>query len=430
MREQRRELEALGEWRGGSTPSKSVSAYWNGGTMPWVSPKDMTGPAIVGSEDMLTKLGSARLTIFAPGDVATVVRSGILKHSFPVARGLCEFTVNQDLKVLHPADDVDGGYAFHLLRSLGHRVVTTAVKSGTTVESLDPSVFFKLAVYVPDLPQQRTIAKFLDVLDDAIRKTEQIIAKLKHVKQGLLRDLLTRGIDDNGELRDPARHPDQFKHSPVGIIPKTWHLVDTASLCSVITKGTTPISGAMWQGNDGVRFLRVDNLSPDGTLDLLASQFRISPGTHSGALSRSRCLPGDVLMNIVGPPLGKLGLVPSSLGEANINQAVAVFRPKPSLVSKFLLLWLGYRETQQWFHRHAKQTSGQLNLTLAMCQQLPIPRIDETEQKALLSHWGALQERLETETCCAAKLRLLKQGMMDDLLTGRVRVKVPKAARG
>ena len=72
------------------------------------------------------------------------------------------------------------------------------------------------------LDEQRRVAEILDTLDEAIRRTEQIIAKLKQIKQGLLHDLLTRGIDENGQLRDPERHPDQFKDSPLGRIPSEW----------------------------------------------------------------------------------------------------------------------------------------------------------------------------------------------------------------
>ena len=86
----------------------------------------------------------------------------------------------------------------------------------------------------PRLPEQRQIAAILDTIDDAIRKTEQIIAKLKQVKRGLLHDLLTRGIDDNGELRDPERHPEQFKDSPLGRIPKEWEITTLSALCAAV----------------------------------------------------------------------------------------------------------------------------------------------------------------------------------------------------
>jgi type I restriction enzyme, S subunit len=188
------------------------------------------------------------------------------------------------------------------------------------------------------------------------------------------------------------------------------------------TKGTTPAADDMWQGDGGIRFLRVDNLSFDGRFDFNASRFRISPATHGNALARSRCMPGDVLTNIVGPPLGKLGLVTNEVGEINVNQAIALFRPTEELLSRFLLLWLGSSISQLWLRRRAKQTSGQVNLTLALCQELPLPCIALEEQQAIVARIETAQCRVARETDELAKLGLVKSGLMDDLLTGRVRV--------
>jgi type I restriction enzyme S subunit len=79
-----------------------------------------------------------------------------------------------------------------------------------------------IGVPIPSLSEQQRIAEILDAVDESIRKTEEVIAKLQQMKQGLLHDLLTRGIDDNGELRDPERHPEQFKDSELGRIPRSW----------------------------------------------------------------------------------------------------------------------------------------------------------------------------------------------------------------
>lgn len=276
---------------------------------------------------------------------------------------------------------------------------------------------------LPPVYEQHLIAKVLDTLDTAIRETEALIDKLKAVKQGLLHDLLTRGIDANGKMRPPqSEAPQLYKESQLGWIPREWNQTSTRELCSLITKGTTPAANNMWQGGEGIRFLRVDNLSFDGQFDFVASNFRVSLGTHRGELSRSICLPGDVLTNIVGPPLGKLGLVTTQTGEVNINQAIALFRPKPSLLPSFALLWLGSTPAQTWLHKRAKQTSGQVNLTLALCQELPIPAVSLEEQHLIVESIEEMHERLSMEGNELIKLQHMKSGLMDDLLTGRVRV--------
>ena len=68
-------------------------------------------------------------------------------------------------------------------------------------------------------------------MDEAIAKTEAVIAKLKQVRAGLLHDLLTRGLDEHGQLRDPIAHPEQFQDSPLGRIPREWD--ELSVLCDV-----------------------------------------------------------------------------------------------------------------------------------------------------------------------------------------------------
>ena len=126
-------------------------------------------------------------------------------------------------------------------------------------------------------------------------------------------------------------------------------------------------------------------------------------------------------MNIVGPPLGKVSIVPPGKRLWNVNQAIAIFRATERVSGAFLATWL-LSGAQMWFRREAKQTSGQLNLTLEMCGTVPVPLPSELEQQRILSVLTGLDSRLGGEDDGLRKLRLLKAGLMEDLLTGRVRV--------
>ena len=94
---------------------------------------------------------------------------------------------------------------------------------------------------------------------------------------------------------------------------------------------------------------------------------------------RSIIYPKDVLQNIVGPPLGKICIVSSEYPEWNANQAIAIFRPNQKITSNFLYYWLLSTKAKVWFESNSKRTSGQQNLTLEQCQELPIalPNLDE-----------------------------------------------------
>ena len=97
-------------------------------------------------------------------------------------------------------------------------------------------------IRIPPIPEQRRIAEILVTLDNAIRSTEGLIAKLEQIKQGLLHDLLTRGVDDNGQLRDPRVIPSSSSTTPIGLIPRAW------SLSNVLVEVRCPIRKHAWTG--------------------------------------------------------------------------------------------------------------------------------------------------------------------------------------
>ena len=153
-------------------------------------------------------------------------------------------------------------------------------------------------------------------------------------------------------------------------------------LCFFITKGTTPSKAAMTAGNGEIPFIKVYNLTFDNTLDFSIDPTFVDKDTHVGFLGRSIVYPGDVLMNIVGPPMGKVSIVPDLYSEWNINQAIARFRCLDGLYNKYLAYFLGYSDTVEKMKSKAKATAGQFNLTLEICRdiQIPVPSIEEQEK--------------------------------------------------
>ena len=119
MATERRSLRSLGRWSGGGTPSKSNPAFWSGGTIPWVSPKDMKPARISDAEDHITPeaVAQSATSLIKAGSVLLVVRSGILQHSLPVAVTDVDVALNQDLKALQPSAGVDATYVAWALRA-------------------------------------------------------------------------------------------------------------------------------------------------------------------------------------------------------------------------------------------------------------------------------------------------------------------------
>ncbi|WP_324730652.1 restriction endonuclease subunit S [Pseudomonas paeninsulae] len=166
-------------------------------------------------------------------------------------------------------------------------------------------------------------------------------------------------------------------------LPEGWVWASGEQLCVFITKGTTPPKNLDIFGEKTVPFLRVTNLTDRGELDL-ADEVFVSVETHQGFLARSAVYPDDVLMNIVGPPLGQVSVVPSDFPEWNINQAIAIFRAVEGVLPWFICRYLLSPSAQRWLKARSKTTAGQTNLTLEVCRSLPFPLPPQDEQKALL----------------------------------------------
>jgi type I restriction enzyme, S subunit len=108
----RKTLTCLGKWKGGGTPSKANLNYWENGSIPWVSPKDMKSNSIKETEDYITPeaIVESSTNLIPQGSILVVTRSGILRHSVPIAINEVPVSINQDLKALIPSNEFDVGY--------------------------------------------------------------------------------------------------------------------------------------------------------------------------------------------------------------------------------------------------------------------------------------------------------------------------------
>ncbi len=203
-----------------------------------------------------------------------------------------------------------------------------------------------------------------------------------------------------------------------------WRWARAEQLCSFITKGTTPSENHLSAGDGEVPFIKVYNLTHRGVLDFAMNPTFVTKRTHQTLLGRSRVLPGDILMNIVGPPLGKVSIVPSVHPEWNINQAIAIYRPMPSFNRQFLCYCLLTDSVLQWAVRRSKATAGQFNLTLEICRDLPIPVPPLAEQDRIVAEVErrlSIVEELEaTVTTNLKRAERLRQATLQRAFSGKL----------
>lgn len=259
----------------------------------------------------------------------------------------------------------------------------------------------------------------LDTLDTAIHETEAIIAKLKAVKQGLLHDLLTRGIAANGELRPPqAEAPHLYQQSPLGWIPKDWEIAPLDAVSTTVTSGSR--DWARFYADSGALFVRIGNLTREHINFRFDSTIYVRP-PHNADGQRTRLEPGDVLISITAD-LGIVGVVPDGIGEAYINQHIALVRPSVSAVNpRFLGHYLASPVAQAYISK-LNDAGAKAGLNLPTIRGLLTARPWRTEQNLIAERLDEIDNRIQNASTESSKLRKLKSGLMDDLLTGRIRV--------
>ncbi|HFW6262218.1 TPA: restriction endonuclease subunit S, partial [Salmonella enterica subsp. enterica serovar Java] len=185
----------LGHFFGGKTPSKMKDEYW-GGTIPWVTPKDMKTNLIVDSEDKVTSLAiEDGLTKVSPGSILFVARSGILRRIFPVAITSIECTVNQDLKVLSPFLSEISYYIRLMMNGFERYIVENLTKTGTTVESLLFDDFISHPFMIPPFAEQNRILSTVKKLMSLCDQLEQHSLNSLDAHQQLVETLLTTLTD-------------------------------------------------------------------------------------------------------------------------------------------------------------------------------------------------------------------------------------------
>jgi type I restriction enzyme, S subunit len=282
--------------------------------------------------------------------------------------------------------------------------------SGSTVLHLSLKSLPNLNVLLPPLPEQRAIAEILDSVDATISATEATLAQTRRVKQALLQQLLTKGIDENG------RPHTKFKMTEIGLIPEAWEVISIGDVAEV-GNGSTPLKSneVFWR---------------DGHIPWVASgkvneRIVFEPTAYITPQALAKCplrlLPVEtVIVAMIGE--GQTRGRTSILGiEAAINQNLAyIVANRERLVPVFLLELLRFQyEPLRALGRGSNQAA--LNCGLIKKFKIPLPPLEE--QQVFSKLFDKVDSLVTTEKQAEETFQSLKRALMRDLLTGRVRVK-------
>lgn len=255
-----------------------------------------------------------------------------------------------------------------------------------TVKHLSAKELNKLELDMPGIEEQNVRA-------ESMAKLEKVISHRKEELSALDNLIKARFV----ELFECGDH----------------EIVKASDVCDFITKGTTPPTGEITEEyeNGKIPFLKVYNLSFTGEMLFDENPQYILAETHNGKLARSKVYPNDVLMNIVGPPLGKFTLVTDEFEEWNINQAIAIFRAKERILPRFLLHALMQPKVLEPFIGQAVGIRQQ-NLSLEQCRNLQFPLPSLEEQKSFVE----FAEQLDKSKVAVQKALDETQMLFDSLM--------------
>lgn len=408
------EITQLGAVVGGGTPSREVPSFWRG-QIPWVTPGEVSGEASKLLHDTQEHISPSGLA----GSGANLLPAGSLLVTTRATLGArainaVPMATNQGFKSIVFKKPEEASYYYHLFEKVKPELVRRA--SGTTFLEISGAEFGSIQLPSPSPEEKLKIAELLDTLDTTIHQTEAIVEKLKQVKQGLLHDLLTRGVDANGELRPSYEEaPELYQESPLGWVPKGWKVEPIGSVCSDVID--CPHSTPHFQ-DQGVLVARTMHIKDGVFLEDQAS--RVSEKQYRERVARLTPEAGDVIFTREAP-VGEAFVIPAGM-KICLGQRVMLLRPKTSVLSAHFLLAQIYSGAVH--ERIGTLTSGTTNphLNVAEVRDFMIPLPTYVEQIRIGERISAVSDRLSEEVRELSKLKLQKSGLMDDLLTGRVRV--------
>lgn len=329
------------------------------------------------------------------GDSITITGRGSIGHA---EYRPFDFDAIIRLLVLIPKykDIIDSRYVTELINSY----VKFPLES-TGVPQLTVPQIENIEISLPTIEVQRKIANALSDMDSMISLLEKLIAKYKSIKAACLQQMFPQNGETVPRMRLPGFTDD-------------WEQRKLKSITSVITKGTTPLD----KSNSGtVNFIKVENI--DNSSGEISISQKISMEEHEGYLKRSQLQENDILFSIAGT-LGRVTSVNSNILPTNTNQALAIIRLKECNLD-YIKTFLKSKAVENYI-RHNPTIGAQPNLSLEQVGNLKIQVPSVNEQQKIGTYFRNLDSVITLYQRKLKKVQKIKQGMMQQLLTGKIRL--------
>ncbi len=305
-------------------------------------------------------------------------------------------------------EKIEPDFLFYVLLNIDF---SNFVQSGA-VPSINQAQISNIETILPCSAEQTQIATILSTIDRAIEQTEALIAKQQRIKTGLMQDLLTKGIDENGNIRSEETH--EFKDSPLGRIPVEWEVKKIEQKLERIIdyRGQTPK-----KVTEGIPLLTAKNVR-DGFIEKEPQEF-IADSAYNSWMSRGIPEVGDVLFTTEAP-MGNVASIPNY--RIALAQRLLTLCPKINELSQDFLFWILHWKRSK--ERIELLTSGStvVGIKQSVFRKVIFAFPSYNEQERIYAVLNSHDEINKNEKHKLKKLQRLKTGLMQDLLTGKVRV--------
>ena len=280
---EQRKLENLASFGGGHTPPMADAGNYVDGKILWITSQDVKQHYIENTTTMISEKGAATLTLYPSDSIVIVARSGILRHTIPVAKLRKPATVNQDIKVIQTVDSCDSSWLLQYFIASNKTLLREYGKTGTTVESIDFAKMKSTALMVPYIEEQQAIGSFFSRLDDLITLHQRKYDKLVVFKKSMLEKMFPKDGESVPEIRfagftDPW---EQRKASEV------FQIVDDRGHPTLPVLSATQNQGMIYRDDSG-RYIGHDESNEIGYKRVLPGDFVVHLRSFQGGFAHSQ----------------------------------------------------------------------------------------------------------------------------------------------
>lgn len=404
-----KKLGSVSKIRRGASPRPIDDPRYFGGEVGWVRISDVSASNkyLRKTTQYVSELGEKNSVRVNKGDLILSI-CGTVGKPIIIDIPAC---IHDGFVQVYDLNESNSEFLYYVLQHSEERLKGQG-QSGTQT-NLNTSIVGNLEIFHPSIEEQTAIAEVLGKIDSAIEKTNKLIEKQKRIKQGLMQDLLTKGIDEHGNIRNEKTH--RFKDSPLGRIPEEWNACNIEEIKDFITSGSR--GWAKYYSPEGDKFIRIGNLSREDVTPNLENLICVKPPNNSEG-KRTSLQENDVLVSITAD-LGIIGIVPPNFGNSYINQHIALVRlDEKKICPKWVAYYLASNQGQHQFSLIGDSgAKAGMNLPTVGSLMVAKPTIEEQENICKLIDDNLLN--IEQETKRKAKLNFIKKGLMQDLLTGK-----------